>query len=332
MTPLEIEDSFYRILAGAGKATLLCAAVDSGLVDLLGGAALDETEIIARLALSPLRGHKWLVLLETTELLELVVAEPRRYTLGPLLAALAAPATRYFYREFLRFWRTAAAHEMVSTVRGGPVPYPVRYPPQSDADVALLHEWMRVGVDLTLATLLSTLDLSAVHRLLDVGGGDASMACGLTARLPELTATVFNLPQPAALGRARVAELGATRVNIVEGDFFKDELPGNFDLVLFSRVLADWPPDVCRMLAAKAFNALVPGGRVVVCEPFRDHNPDLAIAWEHGYLPYDDFGAYVYKSVPAYQDLLAQAGFGGFEAHGRISSIHGVLVGSKPTT
>jgi SAM-dependent methyltransferase len=335
LTGTGLEDAFYDILAGAGRATCLFAAMDLGLDRALAQGPLTEAEIVERLQLDRHRGHKWLVLLETVGLIE-SARDPGsgevRYANAALMATLAIPQYSYFYREFMRFWRTAAMHEMSGVVRGAPVPVTVQYPPQVDSEVALLHDWMREGALVTLDVIERSYDFSQVRRILDVGGGDATIACALVKRHPALHSTVFNLPKAAALGRANVAAQGlGERVEIFVGDFFKDPLPQRgFDLVMFSRVLADWSPEVCRMLLTKAHAALAPDGWLLVAEPFRDQNPDLSIAWEHSYLPYDDFGAYVYKTTDSYKELFTEAGFSDIHEFPRDDrSIHGVLTARR---
>lgn len=335
LTGIQLQDEFYDILAGAGKTACLFAAVDLGLETLLAPRPLSEAEVVDRLRLDPVRGHKWLVLLETVGL---IVARPDaatgelRYGNGALLSTIANPETSYFYREFMRYWRTAAYHEMTALVRGAVVDHPVRYPPQADDDVALLHDWMREGAIITLNTIERVFDFGTVRRMLDVGGGDATIACELVTRHPQLHSTVFNLPKAARLGLANVTarSLGA-RVAIAVGDFLADPLPlGDFDLVMFSRVLADWSPEVCRSLLHKAHASLAPGGLLLVAEPFREQNPGLSIAWEHSYLPYDDFGAYVYKTSQFYEALFHECGFSEVVSHPRNdTSIHGVLTARR---
>lgn len=332
-TGVELEDAFYEVLAGAGRAACLFAAVDLGLEALLAGGPRTEAEIVALLGLDRWRGHKWLALLTEVGLVEVApgIGGPR-YANGPLLAALADPSRSYFYREFMRYWRTAAMHEMSAVVRGAPVPDPVRYPPQREGDVALLHAWMREGALVTLAAIERRFEFAAVRRVLDVGGGDATMACALALRHPQLEPTVFNLPQAAALARANAAAQGlAGRVRVVEGDFFRDALPGGFELVMFSRVLADWPPEACAGLLRKGFAALASGGRLLLAEPFREQNPGLSIAWEHSYLPYDDFGARLYKTTASYAAMLIEAGFVEVAVLPRDeAAIHGVIVARRP--
>lgn len=55
----------------------------------------------------------------------------------------------------------------------------------------------------------------------------------------------------------------------VAGDFLAGPLPTGYDALSFVRVLHDWPADVARMLLEKAKAALLPGGRLVICEEFR---------------------------------------------------------------
>jgi SAM-dependent methyltransferase len=333
--PIELEDQFYEFLAGGSKLFLLCAMVDMGLPQLLAAAGPQTVEeITEKLGLQPVRARKFALLLRSVGLLtEKRDGDATRYDNGPLAHLLggAPGANAYFYREFLRYFRTALAYEMVSLVRGAHVAYPVRYPPVDWADVVLLHEWMRDGALVTLATIERHFKFSDVTDVLDVGGGDATMAVALARSHPHLRITVFNLPQPAELARKNIREAGLeARVQVVEGDFRTDELPEGFDLVMFSRVMADWDEAVCRLLMRKAAQSLRPWGLILIAEPLRDQNPNLALAWEHSYLPYDDFGAFVYKPLGLYEQMLRESGYTDIVSFPRdADSIHAVIVAQR---
>ncbi len=136
------------------------------------------------------------------------------------------------------------------------------------------------------------------------------MATILAQKYPNLDITIFNVPAAAALAQTRAENSGvADRVKTIAGDFRHHPFPGGNDMVMFSRVMADWSPDVCRMLMIKSRGALAPGGKLVICEPLQDQNENLAVAWEHSYLPYDDFGLAVYKPLAVYERLLKETGF-----------------------
>lgn len=332
---LQLEDDFYKVLSGGTRIAMLIAMVDLGLAQLLlRRGPLTEEEILTTLDLHRGRGHKWIVLLESVGLLLPIrdSAGGTRYDQPALSRALvdSAVPNHFFYRDFLRFWRVASSRELGSLLHGAKVTDPVRYPPVLWDDVVLLHEWMRDGALATLASIERRFDFSRYRRVLDVAGGDATMATTLARKLPKLEVTVFNLPAAATLCRRTISDAGLThRVHVIDGDFRTDPFPTDFELVMFSRVLADWSPAVCRMLMQKAHAALAPGGHLLIAEPLRDENPELAIAWEHSYLPYDDFGANVYKKRATYQQLLEETGFRIIAAHPRQDTIHGVLVAER---
>ncbi len=168
---------------------------------------------------------------------------------------------------------------------------------------------MRVSAEGAIATLIESDVMAGAATLLDVGGGDGTIGCALAEHYPDLKVTVFNLPASAYIARRIIGEKGmADRVDVHEGDFLKEELPGPFDRVMFSRVLTDWAPDVCRDVLGKAARALAPGGRVVINEALLEGNRDYALSWEFRYIFYDTFGRFVYKSLPFYESILRDAG------------------------
>lgn len=334
--PAERDDLFYDFLAGEARSALLKSTLNIGLPALLAERGpMTEAAIVSALGLHPPRGHKWLLLLRYVKLIEAAPGSSRgvpRYAAAPLLQALFGDNGRggYFYRDFLRYWEVSTKADLVDVLLGKPVPDPVRYPPVSVEDTWLLHAWMRETARETFGKLQKHVDFGKTRRLLDVAGGDATMALEVVTRHPGIRVTVFNLPAAAALARENVSQAGVQGITIVEGNFFTDRLPAGFDTVMFSRVLADWPADTCRMLLRKAHRALSPGGRLIVCEPLTDENPALAIAWEHSYLPYDDFGYQVYKPLEVYRRLLRDSGFTRLQVHPRDKdSVHSVLIARR---
>ena len=327
----EREDRYYGLLAGAAATRVLESAASLGLAALLGhGRALKPDDIIASLKLDAKRARKWLGLLEQMELVERDARD--RYRAGRLMRAMFTPAgdLLFFYQDFLRYFNVVMGFDLAAVLRGAPVAS-VPYPPQSPVEVEYLEAWMRTTAQETLERMEKAVSFGNVSRLLDVAGGDGTMAIAQAKRHPRLRITVFNLPASAALVRRNVAaaKLGK-RIDVIEGDFRRDSLPGGYDMVRFSRVLADWPQDVCRMLLGKAHAALGPRGRLVICEPLADENPELTFAWHFSYLPYDDFGIGVYKPGAVYRRLLAEAGFKRISVKPRNrGSIHSVIVATK---
>lgn len=109
------------------------------------------------------------------------------------------------------------------------------------------------------------LDLSRHTHLLDIAGGSGIYACAIVAAHPHLRATVLEKPPVDRVARDAIAKRGFTeRVAVVAGDMFADALPGGCDVHLISNVLHDWDEPVVRALLEKSFQALPPGGLVVI--------------------------------------------------------------------
>ena len=328
VTPGERDDAFYRFLAGTPMTKIFESASDLGLPFLLATRGpLTAAEIAQALGLHPKRARKWLVLLERVGL---VTRHEDRYsnsTMSGLLFWDAAGVKSFFVQDMIEYCRRCNNLDFAAVLRGMPLPEAVRWPPRTRETAQQLEYWMTLTAHDTLTALETAVDWTVPRSLLDVGGGDATIACALVRKYPGLRVTVFNLPASAEMARARIAREDTTgRVTVTEGDFLKDELPKGFDRVLFSRVLADWDIDVARDMIGRARTSLVPGGRLHICEPFIDRNPDLALSWQFRYIFYDDFGVETYKFIQQYQALIADAGFAESTVQDRVAdTLYGVI-------
>jgi len=109
------------------------------------------------------------------------------------------------------------------------------------------------------------LDCSKHRHLLDIAGGSGIYACALVARFPHLRATVLEKSPVDRITTSRLVERGfADRIDVRRGDMFSDPFPEGSDIHLFSNVLHDWDNDRVEQLLRKSFQALPPGGMVVV--------------------------------------------------------------------
>ena len=105
-------------------------------------------------------------------------------------------------------------------------------------------------------------------KLLDIGGGSGAYTQAFLEASSGLTATIVDLPSVINLARQRLASTGLLdRIQLVAGDFYKDELPTGHDLALLSAIIHQNSPEQNIELYRKIFRALQPGGRLIV----RDH-------------------------------------------------------------
>jgi len=116
--------------------------------------------------------------------------------------------------------------------------------------------------------IVQAINPGSARRLIDVGGASGTYTIAFLEASAEMTATLFDLPDVVDMGRARITEAGLMdRVTIVAGNFRTDSLPSGHDLALVSAIIHMNSPEQNVDLYKKIFDALVPGGRIVI----RDH-------------------------------------------------------------
>ncbi|HEX3782049.1 MAG TPA: methyltransferase [Pseudonocardiaceae bacterium] len=186
---------------------------------------------------------------------------------------------------------------------------------------------------LTGEALCEAVELGDAGSLLDVGGGSGALAITLCRACPDLKATVFDLPFVTGIADQRIKDAGlAGRISTVGGDFFGDvSLPGGHDVHTFCNVLHDWREDNAKILLKKSFDALVPGGRVVVAGFFVNEEqtgPAPAALMGLAQLIETEGRSY---TASEYAGWLAEAGF--VEPHSvSVASVgaNGVMTARKP--
>lgn len=108
------------------------------------------------------------------------------------------------------------------------------------------------------------------RTFVDVGTAQGDLAAQIALANGHLTGRGFDLPEVAPIFEAYVAGLGlSARVTFTAGSFFTDPLPAA-DVVLMGHILHDWDLPTKRMLIGKAFDAVPPGGALVVYESIID--------------------------------------------------------------
>jgi hypothetical protein len=107
----------------------------------------------------------------------------------------------------------------------------------------------------------------AKHRvMLDVAGGSGAHSIGAVQRWPKLCAVVFDTAPVCEVASEILSNYRLqARVGTQIGDMWNDPFP-SADLHFYSMIFHDWPAEKCRFLAKKSFDALEPGGRIIVHE------------------------------------------------------------------
>lgn len=109
-------------------------------------------------------------------------------------------------------------------------------------------------------------DLSRFRTIVDLGGATGHLAIAACEANPGMKGVVFDLPEAVPLAREVVgASSVADRVEVRDGDFFADPLPAG-DLYAVGRILHDWTVEKIERLLRRVFEALPPGGGLLIAE------------------------------------------------------------------
>ena len=105
------------------------------------------------------------------------------------------------------------------------------------------------------------------RRLLDVGGGHGLYTVKFCHEYPTLSATIFDRPEPSAVARETVAnEKMESRISVMAGDFWRDDLGSGYDTVLLFSIIHANKPEENIELFKKIAGVLNPRGQVVILE------------------------------------------------------------------
>jgi 3-hydroxy-5-methyl-1-naphthoate 3-O-methyltransferase len=164
------------------------------------------------------------------------------------------------------------------------------------------------------------------HRLLlDVAGASGGIAIGIRRHNPHLRTIVFDLPEAEEFAHQCIAEAGdGELIRFVAGDFLTDDLPRGADVALLSNVIHNWPPEQDRLILRKIYDALEPGGTILVKEAYFEddwtgHIEPLFQAFFMG----NDTWQPTYGEV---EEMLQEVGFVDLE---RRFDIYGLVIGRK---
>jgi predicted O-methyltransferase YrrM len=115
--------------------------------------------------------------------------------------------------------------------------------------------------------IVGLISLKGVSRILDVGGGSGVFSMAFVRARKGITATVFDLPDVAKMAKEYIGNENLSHsIKVVEGDYAFDSLGSGFDIVFMSAVIHSNSPEMNQRLFRKAFEALNPGGRLVVLD------------------------------------------------------------------
>lgn len=318
------------------SAKVLLGAVELGLFTVLVEGAATEAELQERLGLHPRGSREFLNALVRLGLLR---REDDRYANSPTadrylvrgtptyIGSFLQRADRVLYPAWGNFTDSLRTGESQIEGSGKDNMFTHLYQEQEQMrDFIAMMDALSGTLGPELAEIM---DWSPYGSVVDVGGARGNLAALLVKAHPHLEAAVFDLPPVEAAFHEYMRELGLSdRVRFHGGDFFADPLPET-DVLILGHVLEDWSPDRRRQLVRKAYDAIRPGGKLLVYDPMLDdeRSPLVNLLTSLTMLVVTHGGSEY--SIEECEGWMREAGFAGTEIH-NLDSDDILIIAHKP--
>ena len=263
-------DSIFQLALGFMAAKHLFVATE---IDLFGHLAHGPTRLdeLAQRTGVPRRTAR--ISTDAMVALGLVERVGNTYQNGPVAAAYLSGYGPVDLRPIIRFWNRISYPSWLrleEAIRSG------RAPNQqgggfSEEDQRVFSEGMAAFAVEPAQALASTYDFSKHRRVMDLGGGNGSYVLAALGRFGELRGTIFELPAAAAAAREFLSgRPEANRVDVRAGDFLKDPLPPDHDVIIVANVVHVLLPEHNRVLFKQARAAATPDARLLIVDVLTD--------------------------------------------------------------
>jgi hypothetical protein len=260
----EVADSSWAYRASR----TLQVAQQVGIFRRIGQAGATSGAIAADLKIRPDMTEKLLVACAAMGLVQRDPQRPQHWRMSEKGRTTLLPESAYYQGHTIGHMASVWAtwNDLEQTVRG--LPGSGRFDEAAGRGARNHEDFIMAMHGLAVAgqaaQVASRLDLAGRKRLIDIGGGPGTYSIALCQKHPDLSATVFDLPETLVFTRRVIEQYGMQgRVRTVTGDWDAQDFGTGYDVLLMSNVLHG-PSSGAPDKLAKAHRALVWGAMLVV--------------------------------------------------------------------
>jgi predicted O-methyltransferase YrrM len=310
-------DDVLEIFLGFWISRTVMAAVEMGVFEALEGKALDVAE--AGAALGGLAERPARALLDTCVAVKLLIKADGRYTNSALASRFLHAGSEYSLRNYVldERWCWGAWDRLEDALRADAQQLPPDEEGYHAFPADFFYDFLH-GHSLAMGERLAeAVDLAAVRRIMDVGGGSGAVSIALCRRFPDLDAVVVDQAPVAARAAQHIERAGLSeRIATYAGNLFADELPKSCDAAVVANLLHDFSPARCAEILQRVAAALPVGGRLLIMEIVPDDErtgPPLTVAFSAAMIVNTAGGDA--HTAGAYREWLTAAGFSDIRQH-----------------
>lgn len=268
------------ILLGFCRSRLLMTAVEVNLFGLLATGGRTEPQLRTELNLHPRYARDFL---DALALLGVLSKDGDRYLNSELAARFLDPNRPSYLGGFLELasgLQWTAWGRLTRALRTGEIQVASTsdtgrelFRTSVDDDPERVRRFMaamdshssRIGDELA-----RRIDWSGYKTFADIGGARGNLATHIVLGQPHLRGICFDRPASELFFSEHIGAKGLTgQVTFQAGDFFTDPLP-TVDALIYGHVLHDWDPEARKALIRRAYQALRPGGALIIYDRMID--------------------------------------------------------------
>ena len=180
--------------------------------------------------------------------------------------------------------------------------------------------------------IAESIDLSPYHNLLDIGGASGTYTIAFLEKNPAMSGVIFDLAPVIPMAEARIGDAGLQdRVELICGDFYRDELPEGCDLALLSAIIHQNSPEQNLELYKKIYRAIVPGGTLMIRDHIMEESrtmPPAGAVFAINMIAATDGGdTYTFREI---QSALESAGYIDIRQIRQGENMDGIVTARKP--
>lgn len=263
----------FDMIAGFIYSQILMAFVQAGLIEFLNGRLRSFDEIANFTTLYPDATDRLLRAGQSLQITE--SPQPGLWTLGEAGAPLSANqgAIAMIRHHHLLYADLADPLALLLNNRSEETALSAYWTyasnDDSDAGASGYSALMAATQPMVSQQIIDAYEFSGHKHMLDIGGGSGAFTAAISAIAPNVQFGIFDLPDVIAEARKRLA---TAEIKLHPGSFKVDAIPNGYDLITLVRILHDHDDDVVSALLPKIYDALPPGGRLLIVEPVRRQN------------------------------------------------------------
>ena len=116
------------------------------------------------------------------------------------------------------------------------------------------------------------MNLDNITKVLDVGGGNGSLAIELCKAHPNLSVGIYDRPEAALLAIENIEnQCLQERIQVIQGNYFENIQEG-FDCIVIRSIIHDLNDEDCAKILTNCRSALAAGNKLIIIESLVDKN------------------------------------------------------------